>query len=266
MADFVFTGTEVKRPFGKLKVPHGGIKFKALWVQMRPMKLENQSTAGRGGSITIGGSGPTFKFLAPLDLAETVSHNWEAYESVQSRLAEKVRSVAKTVGEIEAIGKSFSVDNFKTLASSKGVNDFMSNVVSVVKGSVVPKMKVDTPLVYTSSNRRTWIFDFQLVSEGIIKEEPSKDIVDVVQDLMKYSSPKSVGSININLPYIFNLSTTPVDFIKANYAALTAVQPTYKGPYFNGYPSTCNLQLTFKDLSPLFRKTIETGSIINVKK
>lgn len=264
MTDFIFKGTEVKRPLGGSKVPHGGVGFKALWVHIRPIKLEGQHTAGRGGSITVGGSGPTFKFLAPLDLQEDITHTWEAYESVQSRLAEKVRSVAKTVGEIEAIGKSFNWNNAKSLASSTGINDFMGKTIAGLKGSSVPKMKVDTPLVYTSSNRRKWTFTFNLIAEGINKNKPSIDIVDVVQDLMKYSSPESVGSISINLPYIFDLSTSPNSFIKSSYNALTAVQPTYKGPYINGYPSMCELQLSFTDLSPLFRKTIETGSLITV--
>jgi len=83
---------------------------------------------------------------------------------------------------------------------------------------------------------------------------------------MKYSSPESTSSIGINLPYIFDISTSPASFIKSSYTALTAVQPTYKGPYIDGYPSMCDLSLSFTDLSPLFRKTIETGSLITVKK
>ena len=267
MTKFAFTGTEVKRPIGNKNIPHGNFKEKkgTLWVYLKPRKLEGQGTAGRGGSISVGGAGPTFKFLAPLDIQETVSHTWEPYESVQSRLAEKVRSVGKTVGEIEALGKSFSFDTAKSLASSEGVNDFMRKTIANLEGAAIPKMKVDTPLVYESSNRRNWIFNFNLVSEGIVKDSPSVDIIDVVQDLMKYSSPESAGSISINLPYIFDLSTSPASFIKASYTALTAVQPSYKGPYIKGYPSMCDLQLSFTDLSPLFRRTIETGSLINVK-
>jgi len=264
MADFVFTGTEVKRPIGGSNIQHGSPKFEGLWVHLKPIKLEGQTTKNRGGSITVGGTGPTFKFLAPLDLAENVTHTWEAYESVQSRLAEKVREVAKTTGEIKALGSSFSIDTAKNLASSTGVNSFMKNVVGGIEPTSVVKMKVDTPLVYTGSNRRNWVFSFNLVSEGIDKNNPSRDIVDVVQDLMKYSSPESVGSISINLPYIFDLSTSPNSFIKSSYTALTAVQPTYKGPYVKGYPSLCELTLSFTDLSPLFRKTIETGSLITV--
>ena len=164
MTDFVFKNqSEVKRPLGGGKIPHGSSDSKAVWFHLKPIKLEGQTTAGRGGSITVGGSGPTFKFLAPLDMAENVTHTWEAYESVQSRLAEKVRSVAKTTGEIEALGKSFSWDTAKSLASSTGVNDFMRNTIAGLKGSAVPKMKIDTPLVYASSNRRNWIFNFNLV-------------------------------------------------------------------------------------------------------
>jgi len=265
MADFVFTGTEVKRPQGGSNIQHGSPKFKGVWVHLKPIKLEGQTTKNRGGSITVGGTGPTFKFLAPASLQEDITHSWEAYESVQSRLAEKVRSVAKTTGEIEAIGSSFSIDTFKSLASSEGVNSFMKNVVGGITPTKIPKMKVDTPLVYTGSSRRKWTFTFNLVSEGIHKK-PSMDIIDVVQDLMKYSSPESTGSIGINLPYIFDLSTSPESFIKSSFTALTAVQPTYKEPYIKGFPSMCELSLSFKDLSPLFRETIQTGTLIKVGK
>lgn len=268
-SEFIFKGTqEVRRPQGGGKAPQGNFT-NALWIRMRPIKLESQSTAGCGGGISLGSeSNPTFIFLAPDSIAENVSHGWEAYESVQSRLAEKVRSVAKTTGEINALKKSFNsiekvTSTFEALASSKGINEFMRTTLSKVKGAEVPKMKVDTPLVYTNSKRRDWIFNFNLLAEG---NNPKRDIIDVVQDLMKYSAPESLGGISINLPYIFNLSTYPHDYIRSNYTALESVQPTYKGPYINGYPSLCELQLTFKDLSPLFRSTIQTGSIINVIK
>lgn len=269
MAEFIFKGTsEVRRP-NSGKIPHGNFKIEGggtLWIHIRPIKLESQSTAGRGGSISLGSDPcPTFVFLAPESIAENISHSWEAYESVQSRLAEKVRSVAKMAGETKALAGAFSIENltntFKSLRSSKGVTDIMRNIHNSVPGTGIPKMKVDTPLVYTNSKRRDWSFTFNLVSEG----SPKRDIIDVVQDLMKYSAPETTGSsIDINLPYIFNLSTQPHDYIRSNYTALESVQPTWKGPYIDGYPSMCELQLTFKDLSPLFRNTIETGSIINV--
>lgn len=276
MAEFKFKGAQIiRRPQGG-KIPHGGWHENALWIHMRPIKLESQHTAGQGGSISKGNeSCPTFVFLAPNSIAETISHTWEAYESVQSRLAEKVRSVAKMAGETKALAGAFSIENltntFKDLQSSKGVVDIMRKIHNKVPGMSIPKMKVDTPLVYTNSKRRDWSFTFNLVSENknpssSENKNPSSDIVDVVQDLMKYSSPEMAGSsIDINLPYIFDLSTQPHDYIRSSYTALESVQPTWKGPYINGYPSMCELTLTFKDLSPLFRNTIETGSIINVK-
>ena len=141
----------------------------------------------------------------------------------------------------------------------------MRTLHNSVPGMGIPKMKVDTPLVYANSKRRDWNFTFTLIAE----DNPKTDIIDPVQDLMKYSAPEALGKnkskgIDINLPYIFNLSTQPHDYIRSNYTALESVQPTWKGPYVKGYPSMVELQLTFKDLSPLFRSTIETGSIINV--
>ncbi len=269
MAEFIFKGTsEVRRPHGG-KIPHGNFKIKdggTLWIHIRPIKLESQHTAGSGGSISLGSeSCPTFIFLAPDSISENISHSWENYESVQSRLAEKVRSIAKMSGEMSALANSAKIENltktFKSLKSSKGVTDIMRTTLNAVEGTSVPKIKVDTPLVYTNSKRRDWSFTFNLISEG----DPKRDIIDPVQDLMKYSSPETLSSIDINLPYIFNLSTQPHDYIRSTHTALESVQPIWKGPYIDGYPSMVELQLTFKDLSPLFRNTIETGSIITVK-
>ena len=265
---FAFKGTEeVKRPYGKI-LQQGSVEFKnALWFCIKPRKLENQNTAGRGGSISLGSEpSPTFKFLAPSSLMETISHTWEPYESVQSRLAEKVRSIGKLAGESKALIGAFTMENltntFKSLKSAKGVTDAMRSIHNSVPGMNIPKMKVDTPLVYSNSERRKWSFLFNIISEG----NPKRDVVDVVHDLMKYSSPEMTGSsIDINLPYIFSISTQPNGIIISSYTALDSVQPTWKGPYINGYPSLCELTLSFTDLSPLFRRTIENGSIINVK-
>ena len=48
------------------------------------------------------------------------------------------------------------------------------------------------------------------------------------------------------------------------YAAITSIQPTWKEPYRFGIPIVCELTISFTDMSPLFKKTLETGSIINV--
>jgi hypothetical protein len=47
---------------------------------------------------------------------------------------------------------------------------------------------------------------------------------------------------------------------------ITAIQPTYRGPYRDGYPSICELTLSFKDLDPLYHESeaIRAADIITV--
>ena len=150
--------------------------------------------------------------------------------------------------------------------SSKNAGTLMTGWVqqlhSATKSYSIPKFKVDTPLYYESSDRRNLTFEVMLIAE----RDPKVDLIDTVQDIMKFACPtlKSRGGINIEFPYVFDVRTQPKEWIKYPTLALTACQPTWNAPYIDGYPSSCNLQLTFKDMSPLYRGTIESGSIVNV--
>lgn len=262
--NFAFNGaTEVRRPQGSTNVPHGSKEWmdNIVWIKMRPIKLEYQQTSNKGGSVSLGNQpNPTFMFMAPYEIQENLNHTWEAYNSIQSRLAEKVREISKTTSEVKAIGGTFK-DIAKSFKQGTSIKSLTNNILNK-RGSIIPKVKVDTPLTYTNSQRRKWSFNFIIINET---NNPKRDVVDPVQDLMKYSSPEMEGGyINIELPYIFSLSTYPRDYINATHTALESVQPTWKGPFIDGYPSFVDLTLSFVDLSPLFRSTISHGTVINV--
>ena len=265
MVDFKYGQEKVKSPQGNF--PHSGFKD-ALWIIMKPLKLESQNTTGRGGSIKIDrtekGKGPTFKFLAPDNIAETVAHEWGNYDSMQSRLMEKYKSAMKLGEDVRAI-KNIGV---KKIISDISKGDTTGEKISSVIGNLnvgtnVVKAKVDTPLAYVTSNRRQWDLTFNMAAWS----DPYKEIVKPVKELMKYSSPaQGKGQIAFEFPWIFKLSSEPGGLILADHAALTSVQPTWKAPYRNGFPTSCELLLVFMDLSPLFRNTIQYGGIINVIK
>lgn len=250
----------VQRP--KIGFPHAGFGKTGLWVKMQAIQLQSQSSKGRGGAIRTGMYGPVFKFLAPETIAEQANHNWEEYESMTSRLAEKIKSLTKTKEDIRGIKELFGGDLKKVLGGIGG-NLSLARLGGANFGSNIPKVKVDTPLVYTSSARREWNLEFILASWKDAKDE----IVDPVKELMKYSSPSmGQGNISIEFPWIFKITTEPDGLFTVNHAALEAVQPTWKAPYIDGNPTQCDLTLVFKDLSPLFRKTIVEGGIIKVGK
>jgi len=250
-----------------------------VWIHLNGKKILDQTSKGTGTvSIPIGKPDVQFAFLAPLAITETVAHNWNEYDSLASRLAQKARTAAKIGAEWNALMKTFSTgtpsDNAKTVLAvqhkgkkiGSGQGQFISNWMQSAYESVNPhsisKTKVDTPLYYESSDRRNLNFEVMLVAE----RDPKADIIDIVKDLMKYSSPNLRNKgITIDFPYMFELYTYPKKWIKYTTLALTAVQPTYNAPFISGYPSSCNLQLTFKDMSPLYRGAIETGSVVNVR-
>lgn len=245
-----------------------------VWIHLNARKILDQHSKGVGRiAIEEGSPEVQYAFLAPLSITETVQHNWAEYDSIASRLAQKVRTAAKIGAEWNGLVQSFEDatqknDKIKGLLkqkSPKAATSLASVVRDVYTGlspHSIPKIKVDTPLYYENSPRRNFTFEVTLIAE----KDPRFDVVEPIKDLMKFSSPAldGVGGINIHFPYMWEVYTRPKEWIKFSTMALTAVQPTYQAPYINNYPSSAILQLTFIDLSPLYRSAIETGSVINV--
>lgn len=247
----------------------------SVWISMKPKKILDQYSKGGGDFIT---SDPIaeFIFLAPLSLNENIMHQWSAYESVASRLAQKARSLVKLANEGRAMwdqGKQYLTQEAadkeaKDSGQALRVEDWVKRTYNNVPGARIPKIKIDTPLYYENSERRTLELTFELFNETHHKDKnPEKHLLEPIHELMKYSSPDLVtqGGIDIQFPYMWEVRTKPIEFIKYPTCVLTGVQPTWNSPYVNGYPISCNLQLTFKDLSPLYAGTIESGTVINVK-
>jgi hypothetical protein len=253
--------TIIQRPQGK-RIPHSGFGRNALWICMRPMEIEKQTTGKGGLGITFSDKRDIFKFLAPAEIMETLAHGWEEYESMTSRLQEKLKTVMKLGAEIDAIGDVVGkVGKILTAPKSKiSKTSQLRGAITSVKSDVVAA-RVDTPLVYQSSERREWNFTFQLLSDS----DPIEDVVWPVKEIMRYSCPEAgIVDIDIKFPYVFKLYTEPGGLFFADYAALTSVQPTWKEPYRHGYPTSCDLTLTFKDMSPVFRSLIARSRLVNV--
>lgn len=245
-----------------------------VWIHINARKILDQYSKGAGKIIVREGAPEVqYAFLAPLSLIETVQHNWAEYDSIASRLAQKVRTAAKIGAEFQGLVASFennadSKAKAKSLLKNKSPDAaqqlaaFARNTYNRISPHSIPKIKVDTPLYYENSARRTFTFEVTLVAEN----NPRMDVIEPIKDLMKWSSPalKGQGGVDIDFPYMFEVYTRPKEFIKFSTMALTSVQPTYQQPYIQGYPSSALVQLTFMDLSPLYRSAIETGSVINV--
>lgn len=220
-----------------------------------------------------------FKFLAQQDLMETINHSWEPYDSVASQIAgfyakfgislpEQAKGLSPIFrqenvwkGMATALaGASYeagriikSPDSLKTL-----VNDLTNWGRSAAVGGYVANYRVDTPLQYKGSERRQFDLIFNLINtkEGKNHEQ----LVLPVKLLEMLSTPsynyvEGVADQNFNadiiLPYLFSLRTAPGDLLTVDLAVLKSVQPTWKGPWIDGYPSRCELRLTFTEYRPL---------------
>jgi len=138
--------------------------------------------------------------------------------------------------------------------------------ISTMQGNI-PFTRVDAPLTYKSSNRRQFEFMLNLVA---IKDR-YKEVVEPVRFLQYLSSPQAtevektsekgkmttMGNTAIKPPWLFRVSSVPGDTLFIKLAALTSVQPTFKGPWTDGSPTYCELRLSFLEYMPLFDKTFD---------
>jgi len=212
-----------------------------LWFSLLPKTLtytgpfaEQNKTGNIGISAERKENAERFMFLAPEEIQDNVAHNWEPMENILSRVQEKV---AQSQREI-----------------------FMSS----------QQYKVDTALIYQDTNRREVSITIYLA----VYDNPKKDIMEPINKLRELSSPslkgKTTYDTKVGNPDIFKVDTVTgvgkiIPLINIEYAALTAVQPNFQAPYIEGYPSFCELTLTFKDMQPMSKETFrDVGSKVTV--
>jgi hypothetical protein len=248
-------------------------KSGSVWVHMKAFRILNQFSKAVEGIQKVGTPDVQYAFLAPLKMQEALSHEWTAYESVASRLAQKIKDAGKTAAEIQALmnfsggkgeegiaSKASSILSKSSKNPAQAIENFAREAYNSIPSSVIPNIKIDAPLYYADSNRREITLDFVIFEEG----NPQKDIIDPVQDIMKKSSPAMLSNLTIDFPYMWEVYTKPQSWFNYKTCVLIAVNPSWNAPYVYGFPSSCDLSLTFRDLGPLYRSSIEKGTSINV--
>lgn len=221
----------------------------------------------------------TFTFLAQQELIETISHDWQPYDSVGSTIAGAYAQFGiSTLEQIKALGPEFrkgSVEEivkalkakFTTVTNqiqssdkkTETILNALSNTFSAAaKGGYVANYRVDTPLQYKGSERRSFELVFTLINT-----QPGKNHEEVVLPvkLLEMLSSPSYGlqpdkgfNVDIILPYVFSVNTKPGNLLTCDMAVLKQVQPTWRGPWIDGYPSRCELRLSFTEYRPLEQK------------
>ena len=239
--------------------PHSTFKD-ALWITMQARELRGIATGSRGGNLTLGRTKTQFKFLAPPEILEMHNHEWEEYASMASRLMEKVRQLQTMTEHGQAILNKLSGDLKGVIQN--GVSSLSLQSIEDYAGQLnlpVPSRKIDTPLSYKTSQRRQYQFEFVLADN-----KGGKTVVQAVKLMESFAAPRSTSVIGIEFPHVFKIQTEPEGLILMEHAAITSIQPTWQYPYVDGYPTRCNLTINFTDMSPLFEKTIKSGTIIRV--
>lgn len=240
-----------------------------VWLIFTPFEVLYQSVADqRGSAMRVKRVGEQIKLLAPETINYSLGHSWGEYESISTRLLGKLGEFAKLKSEGEALHGSLSniAQKLGTGAAEAIRGNIKKTAESVLTagktlhrglaGARVVNVKVDMPLVFQGSERRSFALEFNLVAI----EDAKTEVYDIVKNIELYSAAQSKDNLNIDPPYVFNIRTEPGDIINVDKAALEFVQPTWNAPYDkNGYPRSCSLTLTFKDMSPLYRRTLEQG-------
>jgi hypothetical protein len=69
----------------------------------------------------------------------------------------------------------------------------------------------------------------------------------------KCAAPSQTSKlVGIAIPNVFKITTEPFNWLGIEYAACKNIQSTFKGPYMDGMPTSCELTLTFESLKPMF--------------
>ena len=249
-------------------VPESYLNKEVTWIELIAKEFTSQSSYARGSNtIRTGETLAVFKLLAPNQIAENVAHEWGEYESIPSRIANKVGDIKKAVSEAKGVVNALTT-GYETVKGQAGSENIAaSNLIGKIAGSAqvdVPKYKIDSALTYQNSGRREYSLTFNFAY--VYGDKSAEDAVfKPIRKLEELSCAElDEGLINIKFPAVFRINTIPGDLIKINYAVLTAVQPTWTGPYKNGYPISCELQLTFTDVEPLYRRSFSQGGIVTV--
>lgn len=254
-----------------IQSPKGKIRREDyVWVIMTPMKLASQSVgAERGTSMEVERIGEEIKIIAPEQIMYSMNHAWGEYESMSTRLLGKMGDAAKVVSESKNMTKGSVRDISSTIG--KGVSEITRGNVAetgrqVYSGGMrlqnalgrakVANVKIDTPLVYENSERRQVTFEFNLVAI----ENAKIEVYDIVKTLEYYAAPTSIDNLRVNPPYIFSIRTEPGNIVWMSKSVLESIQPTWKAPYNKeGLAQSCQLTLTFKDMKPLYKGTLDEG-------
>jgi len=226
-----------------------------------------------------------FKFLCQQELMETISHDWQPYESVASMVQglyarlfhsypEQLRGFVGETGWNTKLNEATKKIGDAVVGAWNEPLKALNNVGvwgrTASKRGYVANYRADVPLQYKGSERRSFELIFNLINT--VNGKNHENVVLPVKLLEMLSSPSyniqpdALANADIVLPYAFTLRTRPGSLLTVDMAVLKQVQPTWRGPWIDGYPSRCEVRLSFQEYRPLEQKVFygDTESKIQV--
>lgn len=231
--------------------PRGMGDFVFLEISAKP--LLKQKAWGRAAvfdmNAGLGKEVCSWKILVSQDIIESISHTWSKYDSMAGKLQEATDLVVKPTAEALSLNK----DGIAGLATGKSLQESEAALVNTFKNTNVVATKADAAIVYQDSANRQYNIEFELHAYKDAKTE----VFDPIRSLFEYSCADVAQGdfLSIKLPHVFSIRVGKAMELK--YAALVAVQPTWKFPWKNGYPMHASVSLTFMEIPPLYRTNID---------
>ena len=238
----------------KQEFPRSGDATDLTRIDIYAYQMKQQNLNPRDPNyIQKGGMLSSWSFIGFEDLQEAITHNWEPYDTMAGRANELIATAKSDVKQMTSALEG-------AMKSGGSMGAALSNMTTEAA-----RYKVDTPLVYTGSQRRQMSFTFTLQEY----KDAYSDVLRPIHEFRKLSCAGIEGqSIDkIDFPAIFMIQTTPLGFVSIKDAALVDVQVTWNSPHTGGVPKRAELTLTFLDLRPLYKSSWgdATGSIITVE-
>lgn len=264
----------------------------ACWINLVAFKITKQKAFARAeDAILTEQMEYHFKFLMPEEVQEDIGHEWGEYDSMTTKLGQMWAKLDQDLGVVESTANNWR-EIFKGAGAGAGaVKDAIMNDnpngggANMFTGAMrtarsagnsafknfltvedAQSRKMDSALVYQNSRRRQYQMTFHFADLGGDQSQMMQDILYPIQllEFLSCANPGS-GAIDVELPAIFKLYTEPFSWFNVDYAALMSVQPTYHGPYRLGIPTHAEVQCTFQELPPLYRKNLKTPTLDSVR-
>jgi len=219
--------------------PRSGNAVDLTRININAYQIQQQNLNPRDPNhIQKGGLLGSWSFIGFEDLQEAITHEWNQYDAMVGRAAEKIATMKSQLKEAEVTIRGAGASE----------RQFLNNTTTEAS-----QFKVDTPLVYTNSQRRQITFTFVLQEYT----NAQTDVFEPIHEFRRLSCAGIEGESvdKIDFPAIFQINSVPVQFIHINDAALTDVQVTWNSPHTQGIPKRAELTLTFMDLRPLYKSS-----------